>query len=213
MKEQRGAVVIIEGAFVFPIMFFIVLFMLMAGEVYYQHSRVEKACITAAIRGAARCENPMLEVVQKEGSVPDETDAVHVMPYRYIFTGEAQKVANQVAKELREELKKTGISSFWGMEPRNVTVNIRPKMNVLISSFPVECSYEIQLPIRMIFARDAMKFRYTVQVMEPIGDPTEFVRNVSTVEDYLERVEFGEGITNFVEKIKEAMEKLGWWMS
>ena len=59
MKEQRkaphnrGAMSIVEATFVFPIMFFVVFFMIMAGEAFYQHARVEYFVTVAAIDGAA----------------------------------------------------------------------------------------------------------------------------------------------------------------
>ena len=57
-KWEKGAVTIIEATFVFPITFFIVFFMIMAGEGYYQHARVENLVTYTAITGASRCEHP-----------------------------------------------------------------------------------------------------------------------------------------------------------
>lgn len=208
-QDRRGAVVIMEAAFVFPIMFIIVFVMLMACEAYYQYARVERACIEIAIQGAARCENPMLEVVQETGAVPKSTSAAKVRPYRYILTSEAQAIAAELEDKLEDAVSGFNVMAFRGMSPQAVSVEIDPKMNILVSSFPVKCSFDIKLPIRMIFSNESIKFHYEVQVTEPIGDPTEFVRNVSTVQDYLERSEFGERIENFTGKIKEAMEKLG----
>lgn len=212
-QGQRGAVVIMEAIFVFPVVFFAIYFMLMAGEACYQYTRVEKACIQAAIAGAARCENPMLEAVQKQGEVPTGTSGVKIRPYRYIFTSEAANIANEVSGELYAAIEKFRPLAFRGMNPTNVQVSIRPKMNVLVSSFPVECSFDITLPIRMVFSGETLRYHYSVSVTEPIGDPAEFVRNVSTVQDYLERVEWGDKISDFVEKLKGALDKLARFMN
>lgn len=203
--DQTGAVVIMEAAFVFPIMFIVVFILLMACEAYYQYARVERACIVAAVQGAARCENPMLEVVQQSGQVPTSTTAAQVRPYRYILTSEAEEIAAQMKRELTQEIESMDVLAFRGMSPTGVQVKIEPKMNILVSSFPVECSFDIKLPIRMIFSNEDITFHYKISVTEPIGDPTEFVRNVSTVQDYMER---NGTIMEYLAKIQEAMGKI-----
>lgn len=208
-QNQKGAVVIMEATFVFPIMFIIVFMMLMAGEAYYQYARAERACIEVAIQGAARCENPMLEVVQETGSVPTSPSAAKVRPYRYILTSEASSIGAELETYLEETIEGFDEIAFRGMSPTNVDAEIVPHMNVLVSSFPVQCSFDVYLPIRMLFSNEATKFHYEISVTEPIGDPAEFVRNVSTVQDYLERTEFGKQIKNFTDKISDALDKLG----
>lgn len=206
MKDrQRGAVVIMEAAFVFPIMFFVVFILLMLCEGYYQYARVERACVIAAVQGAARCENPMLETVQKNGQVPTSTTAAKVRPYRYILTEEAQQIATEMEGELTETIENMNCLAFRGMTPTEVLVHIKPRMNVLVSAFPVNCEFKIRLPIRMIFSNEDLTFRYEVTIIEPIGDPTEFVRNVSTVQDYLER---NATITEYLQKIQDAFAKI-----
>lgn len=204
-KSERGAMTIVEATFVFPITFFIVFFMIMAGEAYYQHARVEYAVTQAAINGAAQCENPMLSTVTSSG-VPTSPDAVEVMPYRYILTGNAESIASDVASDLKATINGMDPLLFKNMKPTNVQVTISPKMNILVSSFPVECEFEIPLPIKMIFSSDALSLKYTVTVTAPVGDPTEFVRNVSIVSDIIERSEWASGICG---KIKSAMERIG----
>ena len=77
-QAQSGAMTIMEAAFVFPIMFLVIVIMVMLGEAYYQHARVEYEVSHAAVSGAARCENPMLAYVQNNGNTvptsPSATD-------------------------------------------------------------------------------------------------------------------------------------------
>lgn len=207
-ENQRGAVTIIEATFVFPIMFIVIFIMLMACEGYLQYARAERACIVAAIQGAARCENPMLEAVQRDGTVPTSTTAAKVRPYRYILTSEAQNIADQVGRELEDTIEGFDVMCFRGMTPSGVKVDTKASLNILVSSFSVDCSFKIKLPIRMIFSNEDISFAYTVSVSEPIGDPAEFVRNVSTVQDYLERSEVGSKIEEFTAKISDAIDKV-----
>lgn len=205
-SRECGAVLIIEAVFVFPIMFIIVFIMLLAGGVYFQHARVERLVVEAAIDGASRCENPMLESVSRSGSVPTGTADVKVMPYRYLFTGNAREIGNEVADKLQQSVEGLHSLAFKGLEPKNVSVNVTPKMFILVSSFQVECEFDIVLPIRMLFSNRDFKFHYSVSMIEPIGDPAEFVRNVSAIQDILER---NETIADIAGKVKEAMQKIG----
>lgn len=202
---EYGAVLIVEAVFVFPVMFIIVFVMLMAGSAYFQHARVERLVIEAAIDGASRCENPMLEKVSSTGSVPRGTADAKVMPYRYLFTGNAKKIGSDVAGELQKDVESLSSFGFQGLEPRNVSVKATPKMFILVSSFQVECEFDVVLPVRMIFAEENFKFHYAVSMTEPVGDPAEFVRNVSTVQDLLER---SETVMNAAGKFKDAAQKL-----
>lgn len=206
MKDrQRGAVVIMEAAFVFPIMFFVVFILLMVCEGYYQYARVERACLVVAVQGAARCENPMLETVQKSGQVPTSTTASKVRPYRYIFTQQSRQIAEEMEVELTETIEGMDCLAFRGMTPILEKLEMDPQLNVLVSAFPVECAFKIQLPIRMIFSDEDLTFHYEVTVVQPIGDPAEFVRNVSTVQDYLER---NATVTDYLQKIQDAFKKI-----
>ena len=206
-NSQRGAMTIVEAAFVFPIMFIIVFMMIMVGEAYYQYARVEFAVNHAAVSGAARCENPMLGYIQKNGNtVPSSPSAADVVPYRYILTGNAQSIGEDVESELTEKIDSMKPLAFKAMSPRNVKVTVTPKLNILVSSLRVECEFDIELPIRIPFSDQEVKFHYVVTTVEPVGDPAEFVRNVSAVQDLLER---NKGAQDIFGKIKSAMDELG----
>lgn len=205
-KREQGAVTIIEATFVFPIVFFVVFFMIMAGEAYCQAAKVEHAITSAAINGAARCENPMLSEVIKQGSVPTDPTAVDVLPYRYIFTGESSRVAQEVEQDLRKTITSFRPLLFRGMSPQNVSVEVDPNINILISSLPVRCTFEVPFPIRMIFSSNSIKMVYTVQMTAPVGDPSEFVRNVAMIKDVVER---SETAMKAAEKLGEIAGKVG----
>lgn len=205
LRSEKGAVAIIEATFVFPVVLFIVFFMIMAGEAYYQRARVECAVTEAAINGAARCENPMLSA-SGGGSIPTDPSAADIMPYRYIFTGEASRIAAEVASELEKTVSSMEPLLFRNMSPTNVSVYIDPQMNILISSFPVECEFDIELPIGMIFTDERLKFSYSVCITTSVGDPAEFIRNVATVQDIVER---NAKLTEMCGKIKEALDRVG----
>ena len=210
LKENKGAVTIVEAAFVFPVVFFIVFFMIMAGEGYYQRARVEHAVTQAAIDGAARCENPMLGQVISRKSVPTDPTATDVMPYRYIFTGEAKSIASQVKGELQGKIRAMQPLLFKNMSPSNVNITVNPKMNPLVSSFSMKCTFDVSFPIRMIFSNEEVKFSYSVSITAPVGDPAELVRNVLIVENIVQR---SKAISEMCGEIKGCMAKIGQWVN
>lgn len=209
-KSEKGAVSIVEATFVFPMAFFIIFFMIMAGEVYYQHAKVEYAVTAAAINGAARCENPMLEKVFKDKAVPTSPKAVEVMPYRYIFTGEAKSIAKKLQSQLQAEVSAFEPLFFEFMAPKHVTVKTDLTMNPIVSSLLVTCSYDISFPIRLIFTNDNIGLHYDVCITASIGDPSELLRNISLVTDSLEMSETASG---FGSKVKSGLEAIGGWVN
>lgn len=209
-NRERGAATIFEAAFVFPITFFIVFFMIMIGEGYYQQARVEYAVTSAAINGAARVENPMLGTVIKSG-VPTDPTAVDVLPYRYIFTGDGKAIGKEVQQETGSAIRKYEALFFKGMKPEGVKLKSDDvQINPLISSFPVSCSFRVPFPIKMIFFDDEISIKYTINMTASIGDPAEFVRIVAYVKDLLER---SETATKVGSEVLSALSKLGQYIN
>lgn len=205
-QEERGAVVIVEAALVFPLMFFVIFFILMAAESYYQYAQVQDVVTQAAVSAAARCENPMLSYVEQNGAVPTDPGETDVIPYRYILTSEAQSITDEAEEDLLEKIQAMKPLVFQGMAPSEVSVEITPQLNVFVSNVTVKCEFQVRLPIRMFFVGDWVAFHYSVELKEPIGDPSEFIRNVSTVSDLLER---NQQIVDFVTNLKEKAKKIG----
>ena len=206
-EKECGVVTLVEATFVFPIMFFIVLFMLMVGSAYFQEARVEKIIIRTALETASRCENPMLDkVAEAGGSVPTSTGTDGILPYRYIFTGHTQKVCKEMEGKLKDEINSFGSLGFRGMQ---VQLEGAPKIeaaNYFIVNY-VDCSvkYSVGFPIRMIFTGTEFRLRRNTTIRQPVSDPAEFIRNVSTIQDWLERSKYWE---KFSKKMGEIQEKL-----
>ncbi len=58
--------------------------------------------------------------------------------------------------------------------------------------------------------KENFRFHYAVSMTEPIGDPAEFVRNVSMVQDLLER---NETVMEIAGKFQEAAKKLAKYLN
>lgn len=206
IKREYGAVTIVEATFVFPIMFFVVFFMLMLGSVYFQQARVENIVIRTAIETAARCENPMQDVINGADAVPTSVTSDGIKPYRYIFTGNSQNICNEMASKMKEEINSFGSLGFSGMEVHMLgEPSIDLSSYFIVSYIQCEADFYVEFPIRMIFSDQSYNFDFHVGVKQPISDAAEFVRNVSTVQDLLDRSSYWE---NFMEKFTNAAEKV-----
>ncbi len=210
---ERGAVLILEAAFVFPIMFIILFAMLMAGNVYYQNSRVERAVMEAAIDGAADCENPMLPEVEKNHAVPTAPGSVDLKPYRYCFAlahaGNIEDLAAQQQIKLKSKVQNLAPIIFRRMEPSNADVTVQYNQKAIISTLEVQCDYDIELPLKLLFTNNNLKFRYSVHAVEPVGDSPEFVRNVHMVQNIVMRSKIGGKVVKAEDQIDKMMDKIG----
>ena len=104
---------------------------------------------------------------------------------------------------LLKSIDKMNSIAFKGMEPKNISVDMKLKWYVIASYIETTCNFKIELPIRMLFAHNNVAFQYEVYIKEPIGDAPNLVRNTSMVQDYLERT----GLDERISKTREAIKK------
>ncbi len=205
-RSEHGAVTIVEATFVFPIMFFIIFFMLMLGSVYFQQARVENIVIRTALETAARCENPMQDVIGGADAVPTSVTSDGIKPYRYILTGRSQAICDEMAAKMKEEINSFGSLGFSGMEVHLLgNPSIELSSYFIVSFIQCEADFYVEFPIRMIFSDQSYNFDFHVGIKQPISDAAEFVRNVSTVQDLLDRSSYWE---KFMEKFTDAATKV-----
>ena len=142
--EERGAL-IVEATIVFPIMFFIILFLIYFGNVFYLRSQVDAIVAESAIKAASYCVDPLMAKVEG-GTVP--TTMEDVQPYHSIF-GSAQ--TDSVREEMVNKLNRIGTGYFAGMNLKNIVVDqFKYNRGLVTSTFSVDVSYRIQFPIRFI---------------------------------------------------------------
>ena len=153
---------------------------------------------TAAVDSAALMETPFLQTIIKEEKVPTDPSKMNILPYRYIFQGETDKIEKAASTDLQDKLDKMEPLLFSTMKVKRLSSKVVAQMSPLISHVEAECSFEIPFPIRMIFSNEEIKLSYYVHVNASAGDPAEFIRNVSLVEDLVNR---SDRFMKFCEKI------------
>ncbi len=212
-KNERGAL-IVEASIVFPVMFLIIFFMIFTGNAYLQKCRVESIINQYAIDGAAYCADPHLSSVEA-GKVP-ALDGLHVYPYRYFGTsdyGYAADVAADVEKNIYEKV--TGLSTglFSGMKPiiRKGDVSADYNNAFLYSTFSVDATYKIEMPIRMMGSDENMYLEISTHVEIPVSDSVEMIRNIDMIWDYMERLGADKKFEEIKAKLEEAFNKVNDW--
>ncbi len=204
LKNEEGAVQIVEATIVFPIMFIILLFLIYMGNAYYIRSQVEKVVVSYAIQGASYCADPLLEVLETTGSIP-KVDDYNTEPYRYIFGGMSD-IESQIAKAVKKEIATKTTSFFRNMEPKIKTPESQItqfKNYVVYSTFAVEVEYEIKFPIKILGADSPTVLNVCSRSEVPVTDTAEFIRNTDMVIDLFHGTKIGQAISDVFGKINE----------
>lgn len=196
--NKESGMLIVEASLVFPVMFFAIIFLIYTGNVFYMRSQVDSAVVRCAIEGAALCADPLLNTINKEGSVP--TEANQIKPYRY-FTSMQDEV--QIANEKLEEiLAGMGDGFFAGMNLQQCSSEVEMKNYFLFQTVHASASYNIKFPIRFIFSDEDYILDMESKYIATVNDNAEFINNVDMIIDYYEA-------TGTQEKVNGLKSKLG----
>lgn len=202
IKNERG-MVIVEASFVFPIMFFVLLFLIYMGNAYYMKAQIESVVEQKAIQGAAYCADPLLEAIKESGGVPT-VDQLKTKPYRYIFGGMSD-IETKISGEVVQAITGESSSFFKNMSPKIVTQksDIAKYNNYIVySTFSVEVKYVVKFPISFLGESTPPMLEITSRAEMPVDDTAEFIRNTDMVIDLFPK-EMGEKIADVFGKIND----------
>lgn len=197
-KKEKGAVTIVEATFVFPIMIFVLFFLLFYGNAWYVKSNVENVVSKYSLEAAAEISDPLLKSIKENGKVSESK--VRTRPYRYLTSSYANSVINTYKSKIKDEINITGF--LKGMKPNSVKCKGEYKNFVLYQTVRFEVNYEIGVPIRIIFINDPIIMSFSSADEAPISDSSEFVLNTNMVLDYVEKTGLDKKINELLEKVK-----------
>lgn len=202
MKEasREEGMLIVEAAFVFPVMFFVLFFLLYAGNMYYQRSRIDSLVVEYALEGAADCADPFLKQIEETGKVPVTIDKVD--PYHGF--GNMFPVEEQTESALKRAIGGTGF--FAGMEPRIKSCSAEYHNYFLYETYTVEVAYVIRFPIRFWGKMTDEVLQYRAYAEVPVANAAEFVQNTDMAVDYMEKYGILDKITAAMNKVKEFLD-------
>lgn len=206
--DERGAMPIFEATFVFPIMFFVIFFLIFMGNMYFSKAYTDNLVTEAAIRTAAKCADPNLNSIISSGKVSSSVGSIKNEPYRYIFnafgsgSGSIASAKSQGKNYIVNDLGSFN-SFFKKMEPQLDTSSVRVdfKNNVISYDLAVTAKYKISLPWKFIFSDDINIYEFTSRAEVPISDAPEFIRNIDMFIDYMQQ-------SKNLSEAKESLSKL-----
>ena len=189
IKQDRGAVEVVEAAIVFPVVIFVVFVLIVYGNMMYQQAKMDAICVRGAQYLAAIYNNPSL----KKKVLPTDSRNVDILPYRYLL-GDSDTEANARA-QIQKQIKNTGIGLFKGMTPTGKVKTCKIVNYVVYQKAEVEIEYSVNLfTLRLFDLPSLLKTTNAAVLTAP--DAAEFIRNVDMILDYSE--DFG-----LTAKIKE----------
>lgn len=198
ITKEKGAV-IVEATFVYPIMLFVILFLMYMGNMFYQKAKIDSYVSREAVKGAAYFADSLPQPIDESEAVPS-SGKISIEPYRYLnFHPKAYTDVGKLEKSL------SGSGFFAGMEPSFIPIEAKVTNYILYATYVIQVDYEISFPLKFIFEDDYYKLKFTSRAELPAVDSAEFIRNTDMIIDYMEHSEGGVGI---LEKISDGIGKL-----
>ena len=204
IKSESGMVVI-EAAYVFPIMFFVIFFLIYMGNAYYLVAELDNIAAMSATKGAANCADPYLSDMSTAGSITTDTETEM---YRYIFNGYMESVESEITTEVNKNIKSIGGGFFTGMDASVSDCKVKYNRNLLQPSFEVDIKYAIKFPIRFIFSDEDTVLEVESKAEAPVVDMGELIQIVDMLEDYYENTGAKGEVDEILVKIKEGLGKV-----
>lgn len=196
LKEEKGAVEVVEAALVFPIVIFVVIIFIMFGNLLYQQAKMDAIAVRGAEYLAAVYTNPLLA----EDALPTNTRDVNVRPYRYLSGGtEAEGQTRDYINKLQQGTDK---GYFSGMEMQGFHIaKCDIKNYVFYQTAQVQLEYTIQLiPMKLLGGLEL--FRCSNATVTAASDSAEFIRNIDMIMDYSESFGLTGKIRSAVQRFK-----------
>ena len=191
VRCERGAVEVVEAAFVFPIVMFVVVLLIFLGNFFYQQAKMDAIAVRGAEYLAAIYTNPLLV----EEHIPTDSTSVDVKPYRYLFGD--QEAEEEARKYMEELMKSAGTGLFSGMDPTGSIKTCKINNYVVYQTAAVEIEYSIELLPMRLFDLPPLIKSSNATVMAAT-DSAEFIRNIDMIMDYSEQYGLTDKIEEFV---------------
>lgn len=222
LVQARGesGLVIVEAAFIYPVVFAVLALLLYVGDMFYQRSWVEAAVLRYSIEGAAEVANSSLANISVDGSSGAgslNVAGIENKPYRFLFNGGADSdvAASAAANEaaLRAEVA-DGRASFFGLAPNLRTLEIDYRSSLVYGDYLVSADYGFQLPVAsFIVPSGRIGLDFASESTSNVTSMGEFVRNVEILDDL--RAEFNDeisavtGLAEEIERFRSYVENIG----
>lgn len=215
IKNESG-LVIVEAAIVFPVMFFVLLFIIFIGNMYFEQAKVDNIVATYAVKGAQYIADPSLyEMDENGGIVPRDVKNTDVEPYRMVIgafsrNGSVAQLEDAISQKVKEEIG--GGLIFFSNSNANIVGSDNSKIAkfksyIVYSTFTVQVNYEIKFPIRFLGEEAPTIVKMSSRSEVAVNDTPEFIRNIDMVVDLLDGTKLAETVQSMFTKINTFIKK------
>lgn len=215
ITNEKGAI-IVEATIVFPVMFFVLLFIIFIGNIYYEQAKVDEIVLKYAVKGAECVADPFLYDIENGGGLPKKmSDVKDIEPYRFILgsitDGSVSAIEDKISQDIKDEINDTSLV-FFGNSKANILGSDNDKIAtfnnyVIYSTFVVQVNYEIKMPIAFLGDDYPTVVKMSSRAEVPVSDAPEFIRNVDMAVDILEGTKAGDAIKKIFTKAGEFINK------
>jgi hypothetical protein len=189
-------------------MIFVLAFLLVVGNAYYQKSRVEFIVTQATYAGAAYCAEPLLKFVESDGKVPEFTAGKdsRAKPYRYLIVNK-DKIGSETETRIYSKLDELGTGLFSGMKVQDPVANAEYNNYVVYATLSTDVKYKITVPVKLLGMKDFMSIPISSHTEVAVSDVPEFIRNINAVKYYLTISGVKDKIDDTVDKVLSFLKK------
>lgn len=214
-KEEKGAALLVEAAFVYPVVIIVVVFMLYMGMYMYESAVIHDMAATTSMMASKSISFPGYDElggsyvlgVGSEGEITVGTvkKAYEDMsPYRYIVKGKVNNLFNEGLIAQTENIL---------LKEEDIKCNIDVKRHLLSRRITVKLEKQVSMPQFFDIIGIADSYKITATETSITSDPAEFVRNTDITANamgYLaDKLKLGEKLSALREKINGVLDSLG----
>lgn len=203
IRDEKGAVQIIEATIIFPVMFLILFALIYMGNCFYIKAQIEAVAERYAIKGANHCADPLLDDIESGAGISLKSES---MPYRFIFKSNVAPIESTIEDSIMKEINESSSSFFKNMKPKVETCEAKYDSHFVYANFYVNIKCSCEFPIT--FAGEAFRIvTFSGYAEVPVSDTPELIRNIDMISDYLEGTKLKGYIQKVFSKITEVIRK------
>ena len=213
IKNEKGAVTLVEATIVFPIVFLVVILIIFVGNVYYTRSYMQKVADKNVLVASEYIKNYTTYLVDKVGSYSLEGHDIN--PYVQIF-GITKNIEGEIVNRVKKAAKSSSNTLIGTMAPKNIKGGMKNGRFVDIdegffgSDVTVAISYKMSFFSGVTLLGEIPSLEFTVYSKASVCDDVEFIRNIDYVEDLwidFTETETGKKLMEKIQKIIDVIRK------
>ncbi|SNT08648.1 hypothetical protein SAMN06309944_2028 [Micrococcales bacterium KH10] len=200
-KSERG-LVIVEAAFIYPLVFILLVLVMSMSEMYYQRARVESLTLSYAQQAAAEMSDSMDYDVAGDGESVRVSGQQDRALYRYILGShnDFATVEGKVESAVTRAFDENDIG-FFGPAPTLDSVSVTYGRHFTYEELKVSVDYGYRLPFlgKQVAGGGPFSFEFNASAELPVLQSAEFVRNFDLANDMVVSFEKGTGTFALIE--------------